>query len=106
VVKTKPENREYGARPSIKHQIGTLGERAIQLCKKATDREPNNLGAHLALAVAYSVSNREEEARAVGAEILRIEPKFSAEYYSKTLTYKNQTDKDVFIAALRKAGLE
>jgi TolB-like protein/cytochrome c-type biogenesis protein CcmH/NrfG len=81
-------------------------ERAIQQCKKATDREPNNLGAHLALAVTYSVSDRDEEARAVGAEILKIEPQFSVEYYSKTLTYKNQADKETFIAALRKAGLK
>jgi adenylate cyclase len=81
-------------------------EQAIQQCKKATDREPNNLGAQLALAVAYSVSDREEEARAVGAKILKIEPKFSVEYYSKTLTYKNQADKETFIGALRKAGLK
>jgi adenylate cyclase len=81
-------------------------EAAIKQCKKATDREPNNLGAHLALAAAYSVSGRDEEAQAVGGEILRIEPKFSVEYFSRTLAYKNQADKEIFITALRKAGLK
>ena len=81
-------------------------EKAIPQCKKATDREPNNLGAHLALVVAYSVSGRDEEARAVAEEILRIAPKFSVEYYSRTLAYKNQADKEIFITALRKAGLK
>jgi len=81
-------------------------EKAIQQCKKATDREPNNLGAHLALAAAYSVSGQDEEARAAAAEIIRIAPKFSVEYFSRTLVYKNQADKEIFVAALRKAGLK
>jgi adenylate cyclase len=81
-------------------------EKAIRQCKKATDRAPNNLSAQLALAVAYSVSGRDEEARAVAAEILRINPKFSVEYFSKTLPYKNRADKKIFITALRKAGLK
>ena len=29
LVKTKPENREYGAKPDAKHLIGTLGERSL-----------------------------------------------------------------------------
>jgi adenylate cyclase len=81
-------------------------DKAIQQCKKAADREPNNLGAHLALAVAYSVSGRDDEASGVAAEILRIAPKFSVGYYSRTLVYKNQPDKEIFITALRKAGLK
>jgi TolB-like protein/Tfp pilus assembly protein PilF len=81
-------------------------EEAITECKKATTLEPNNLGAHLALTMAYSVSGRDEEARAAAAEVLRIEPKFSVEYFSKTIVYKRQTDRDRFIEALRKAGLK
>ena len=81
-------------------------EEAIKYCKKATDREPNNLGAHLALLVSYSMSGRNEDARTVAEEVLRIAPKFSVDFFSKTLTYKNQTDKETFISALRKAGLK
>jgi len=81
-------------------------EEAIQWCKKATDREPNNLGAHLALAGAYGWSGYEEEARITAKEILRIDPNFSVEAFSRTLIYKNQADKERFVASLRKAGLK
>jgi hypothetical protein len=64
------------------------------------------LGAHLALAGAYGLSGREEEAHAIAVEILRIDPDFSVGAFSRRLTYKNQRDKDRFIGALRKAGLK
>lgn len=81
-------------------------EEAIAECKRATTREPNNLGAHLALTVAYSLSGRDEDARATAAEVLRIEPKYSLEKFSKSLVYKNQADTDRTVDALRKAGLK
>jgi adenylate cyclase len=89
----------------LAHLFAGQHDKAIQECKKATDREPNNLGAHIALVAAYSISGRHKDARAAASEILRIEPKFSVEYFSRTLTYKNQSDKDRFISALRQAGL-
>jgi hypothetical protein len=64
------------------------------------------LGAQLALTGAYGLSGRDEEARATASEVFRIDPKFSLEYFSKTLVYKNQADRDRFINALRKAGLK
>jgi adenylate cyclase len=81
-------------------------EEAIAECKKATTRDPNNLIAQVALTAAYGLSGRDEEARATASEVYRIDPKFSLEYYSKTLVYKNQGDRDLIIDALRKAGLK
>jgi hypothetical protein len=49
---------------------------------------------------------RENEARAVAAEVLRINPKYSVDYTSKTMFYKDQSFNDRFVAALRKAGLK
>ena len=63
------------------------------------------MGAQIALTVAYGLSGRDEEAHATASEVLRINPKFSLEYFTKTLVYKNQADKDRYIGALRKAGL-
>jgi len=80
-------------------------EEAIAECKKATIREPNSLVAQLALTAAYSLSGRDEEALATAEEVLRIDPKFSVNYYSKALMYKNKADKERFINALRQAGL-
>jgi adenylate cyclase len=81
-------------------------EEAIAECKKATICEPDNLLAQVALTTVYGLSGRYEEARATASEVLRIDPKFSLENYSKTLPYKNQADRHRVIDALRKAGLK
>jgi len=81
-------------------------EEAITACKKAVHGRPDDLLSRIALTVAYGLCGREEEARATATEILRIDPKFSVDYFGKKLALKNQADKDRFIAALRKAGLK
>ncbi len=81
-------------------------EEAIRICKRAIERNPKNLFAHLVLTSAYSAAGHEEEARATAKEILRINPKFSVEYISKTFTWKKQENKELYIGGLRKAGLK
>jgi hypothetical protein len=50
---------------------------------------------------------REKEARAEAEEVLRINPKFSLDNYAKTVAnYKDQSENDKIINALRKAGLK
>jgi hypothetical protein len=49
---------------------------------------------------------REKEARAEAAEVLRINPKFSVDSYAKILLFKDQSENDRIVAALRKAGLK
>jgi len=58
------------------------------------------------MAAAYMMMSREEEARAAAIEVMKINPKFSLEWYAKTIYFKNQTDIDKTIDALRKAGLK
>jgi hypothetical protein len=58
------------------------------------------------MAMAYSLSGRDEEARIEAAEVLRIQPKFSLEKFAKQVTYKNQEDEERLLGALRKAGLK
>jgi adenylate cyclase len=81
-------------------------EEAIAECKKALRVKPDNLPAHLRLAAAYSLLDREEEARAEAAEVLRVEPGFSLTRFAKGQPYKCQADTDLFLNALRKAGLK
>jgi adenylate cyclase len=81
-------------------------EEAISACKKVFHQEPKNVIARLVLAATYSLSGREEEARAEAAEILRIDPKFSLEGLAKTRPHKNQANTKSYIDALRKAGLK
>ncbi len=81
-------------------------EKAVTEYKKALQQTPDDLFTHLGLAIAHVSLGRGDEARAEAAEVLRIHPGFSLEYFAKTLPYKNQSDIDSAIASLRKAGLK
>ncbi len=81
-------------------------EEAVSAYKKVLQRSPNNIFAHLGLAATYSITGREQEARAEAAEVLRINPKFSVDSYAKRLLFKDQSETDKVVNALRKAGLK
>ena len=80
-------------------------EKAIEVCKKALEKNPDDLVGRITLAIAYSALGRISKAEAEATEVLRISPNFTIEYAAKTWPYKNQTDKDLVIDSLRKAGL-
>jgi TolB-like protein/Flp pilus assembly protein TadD len=94
------------------HQLGNafrnLGryEEAIEAYKKALQRSPTNLFAHIGLAVTYVSLGHAEEAHNEAAEVGRIDPKFSLEQFAKTIPFKNKADTELYIDALRKAGLK
>jgi len=81
-------------------------EESIIACKKAIKRQTSNVFAHLILASTYSLLDRKEEARAAAAEVLRISPKFSLDYFAKTRPHIDPANTARFIDALRKAGLK
>jgi adenylate cyclase len=81
-------------------------QEAVSAFKKALQRAPDHHLAHIGLGATYSLMGREKEARAEAEEVLRINPKFSLDYYAKTLPYKDQSEKDKIIDAMRKAGLK
>jgi adenylate cyclase len=81
-------------------------DESIATWKKALQANPNFLLAHVFLAACYSSSRRDAEAAAAAKEVLRINPKFDVESYAKTLPYKNKTDIEREVEALRKAGLK
>ncbi len=82
------------------HQLGLAFmyterfEEAVTAYKKAIQRAPNYLWSHLLLAATYSMMGREEEAQAEAAEVLRINPKFSLDFWVKTALMKDQSKKD------------
>jgi tetratricopeptide (TPR) repeat protein len=80
-------------------------EEAIETYKKVLKRLPNNHWVFLNLTITYSISGREEEARAAAAEALKIKPKLSAEYFINLQPYKNLVYKEYLIDILRKAGV-
>jgi len=81
-------------------------EEAIAIYKKVLQiYGPDHLMAHLGLIGAYVRTGRENEARSEGAEVLRIDPKFSIERYLKGLPM-DQSRKERMAENLRKAGLK
>ena len=94
--------------PWLGHAYRGLGqyEAAIAEYKKALNRQPDNLFAHICLAATYSLAGHEQIARDEAAAVLRIDPDFSIKIFKKfILTYKDQDYRDNMVDALRKAGL-
>jgi adenylate cyclase len=78
------------------------GNRVLERAQKG---EFSPLFVQLGLSAAYTELGKKEEASAHAAEVLRINPKFSLEYYAKFNQFKNKADFERYVAALRKAGL-
>jgi adenylate cyclase len=91
--------RSYGKLGKYEESIATY-KRELQLYG------PDTLLAHLGLALTYVRMDREKEARAEGAEVLRIDPKFTIERYVKGIPIMDQSGKDRLTSTLRKAGLK
>ncbi|MGZ3495021.1 MAG: adenylate/guanylate cyclase domain-containing protein [Syntrophales bacterium] len=82
-------------------------EEAVSAYKKGIQRAPDYTIAHIGLGTTYSLMGRDKEARAEAEEVLRINPKFSLIRFAKTaLSYKDQSENDKVINAMRKAGLK
>jgi adenylate cyclase len=81
-------------------------EEAVLAFKKAYQLEPKGIGPHIGLAVTYSMMGREKEARAEAEEILKMNPKFSADSIANRFLYKDQSETDKLVNAMRKAGLK
>jgi adenylate cyclase len=59
----------------------------------------------LNLALCYLKLGRKAGAHSEAAEVLRINPKFSAENYAKYIALKDEASKKLLIDGMRKAGL-
>jgi adenylate cyclase len=81
-------------------------EQSVAAYKKVIQRHPDDIFAHTGLAGTYSLMGREEEARAEAAEVIRINPKFTVDGFAKRVHYKDQSAKEKYLEALRKAGLK
>jgi adenylate cyclase len=80
-------------------------EKAVHEYKKAIQLQPDDMFSHLNLALCYVKLEREADAHAEAAEVLRINPKFSAESYAKHIPLKDEASKKLLIDGMRKAGL-
>jgi len=87
----------------VAYRVNGEYEKAIEFFKRATERNPDYWLSHFGLTACYGLLDREEEARAAAAEVLRIRPNFSIKKVSTP--YRDKTDKKRTFEVLRKAGL-
>jgi adenylate cyclase len=92
----------------LAHSLRVVGryEEAVPIFKKLLQKLPDNLMGQLGLTATYSMMGRDEDARAQAKEVLRIDPNFSVDSFSKRVFYKNKDDWNRYMDALRKAGLK
>jgi adenylate cyclase len=99
-------SQQYYLQLVTAYRLSGQYKEAIETGKEALRQVPNNINIYLQLTATYMMMGREEEARAAAIEVMKINPKFSLEWYAKTIYFKNQNDIDKTINALRKAGLK
>ncbi|MBI3801577.1 MAG: tetratricopeptide repeat protein [Deltaproteobacteria bacterium] len=106
-VRLDPHQFRYFNALGQAHLYAKRYEEAIAALKRVLTDNPDHWAAHWGLAVIYSELGREEEAKAEGAEMLRIMPQFTVEGWKRMAApYKDPADTERFAAALRKAGLK
>jgi adenylate cyclase len=92
----------------LAHSLRMAGryEEAVAIFKKLLQKLPDHLVGHVGLTATYSMMGRDEDAQAQAKEVLRIDPNFSVDSYSKSRLFKNKDDWNRYMDALRKAGLK
>jgi adenylate cyclase len=91
---------------SLAYRMAGRYEEALVPGKKVLTLIPNSAPAHFNLTVIYSELGREEEARAMAAEMLRLNPNFSLEVFKDYLPFKDPAVLQRHLEALRRAGLK
>ena len=85
----------------LKHQY----EKALVEYNKAYQQSPDSPLVLKDLASAYGLLGRKDEARDKADRVLEIDPDFSLHKFSRMSPFKNQSDTDLFVEGLRKAGI-
>jgi adenylate cyclase len=96
----------YYSAASLSYFLTGRYEDSIKVCKEELKRWPNNALAHARLAMAYMALGREEEARNAAQDLLRIDPKFSAQKFAQTQPVKDPTAAAQALELMNKAGLK
>jgi adenylate cyclase len=81
-------------------------EEAMAALQSLLTRHPDHVVAHVQLAAIYSAADREAEARAATAEVLRLDPEFSLERVRQWLPFQDPAVIERYLAGLRQAGLK
>jgi adenylate cyclase len=106
-MRRDPRSREWHLwNVSLAYFLMGRIEEASTVLKRFLTRYPTHLSARLLMAVLYSASGREAEARAEAGEVLRLSPHFSLEWLRQMVPAKDPAGVEFALALLRKAGLK
>jgi hypothetical protein len=81
-------------------------EEGIAALGKSLRLAPNDVISRMVLVSLYLYAGREDEARAVVAEIQRIAPNLSVARFARWTPWKEGPKRDRFLDSLRQAGLK
>jgi adenylate cyclase len=77
---------------------------AIASIKRVIQKNSKHVPGRISLIVAYSLSDQDEAAKTQVEEYLKLRPSANIKSWRKRVTFKNETDIDLFANALRKVG--
>jgi adenylate cyclase len=80
-------------------------EDAITACESMIHMNPNSLPPYINLASCHSLLNQIDKARQAVTDILRIDPQYSIGQFALTMPFKDKEELELYLEALRKAGL-
>jgi adenylate cyclase len=80
-------------------------DRAIELCKKAIEMEPDAFSPYPTLTISLKMTNRDEDANVSAQKMLKIQPDYSVETWILANPFKDESRIDELANALRKAGV-
>ncbi len=101
-----PHNAAVLLRLGASQRFMGQNEESIATFKRLLTLWPDNLLGRAYLAATYASAGRDPDARAQAAEVLRIDPNFSAEGLVKRFSIRNKTLLDQMVTDLHKAGLK
>ena len=81
-------------------------DEAIAAFEKGLETRPRSQRIHIWLAAAYAQSGRIEDARWEVEQILLLDPGFDYKRLHEIFPFKDPKDRERFLDALRKAGLQ
>jgi adenylate cyclase len=87
------------------YRLAELHEEAIKSYKKSLEIRSDFIFSHIGLAACYSLLGRQNEAYEAGLEVRNINPEFSLVEFDKVSPQVNKSKQQIYINALRKAGL-
>lgn len=85
--------------------MGGYYKEAEDAFRQALVRNPKNMWAHVGMAAMYSMLGQEKEAREAAEKVLSTNPSFSLKNLEDISPYRDPSEKERLMGALRKAGL-